>query len=239
MSIAELVVAATVVLIGSLVQGSLGFGLGLVSAPVLALIDPDLVPVTPLLLATVLTFVMAIRDRDAIAARELTWAWIGRLPGTAIGVATVAAVSGSAASVVFGSGILLAVAMTASGRRLPDGPRTLFGAGMVSGAMATAVSVGGPPIALVLIDLPPRRLRATLSAFFAIGALLSLMSLAAIGEVGRESIVATALLGLPMAAGLALAAPVTRRATPGQIAVAALTIAGVSALALLARGVLS
>ncbi len=239
MSGAELAIAATVVLIGALVQGSLGFGLGLVAAPVLALIDGDLVPVTPLLLATVLAVVMALRDRDMIAERELTWAWIGRLPGTAIGVITVAAVSGSAGSIVFGAGILLAVAMTASGKRLPAGRPTLFGAGCMSGLMATTVSVGGPPIALVLIDLPPRRLRATLSAFFAIGAVLSLASLAAIGEVRRDGLVASALLGVPMIVGLALAGPVTRRASPQRLTAAALTIAGVSALALIARGVLS
>ncbi|MEO1065075.1 MAG: sulfite exporter TauE/SafE family protein [Actinomycetota bacterium] len=236
MTPAELAVAATVVLIGSLVQGSLGFGLGLVSAPVLALVDTDLVPVTPLLLATVLSFVVAFRERDAIAGRELTWAWVGRLPGTAIGVLAVASVSGRAATTLFGAGILLAVVMTASGRRLPGGDGTLFGAGVLSGVMATAVSVGGPPIALVLIDLPPRRLRATLSAFFGIGAVLSLAALLAVGAVQGEAVRAAAILAVPMAAGLALAGPVTRRATASQLTAAALTIAGCSALLLLARG---
>lgn len=232
----ELAVAATIVLVGSLVQGSLGFGLGLVSAPVLALIDRDLVPVTPLLLATVLSLVVAFRERDAIAGRELTWAWVGRLPGTAVGVVTVAAVSGRAGTTVFGAGILLAVLMTASGRRLPGGSTTLFGAGVLSGLMATTVSVGGPPIALVLIDLPPRRLRATLSAFFGIGAVLSLAALAAIGEVGSEAVRAAVVLAVPMAVGLALAGPVTRRASSAQLTSAALTIAGASALILLGRG---
>ncbi|MDQ3385935.1 MAG: sulfite exporter TauE/SafE family protein, partial [Actinomycetota bacterium] len=32
------------VLVGALVQGSIGFGLNLIAAPVLALVDPDLVP---------------------------------------------------------------------------------------------------------------------------------------------------------------------------------------------------
>lgn len=235
---AELAIAAAFVLAGSTVQGSLGFGLGLVSAPVLALLDPVLVPVTPLLLATALSLTIAVRERDAIAARELTWAWIGRIPGTALGVVAVASVSGSAASLVFGAGILLAVVMTIGGRRLPGGPGTLFGAGALSGLMATAVSVGGPPIALVLIDLPPRRLRATLSAFFGLGAVVSVGALAVAGEVDGEAVRAAGLLAVPMAAGLALAGPVTRTASASRLTAGALVVAGASALALLARGVL-
>ena len=47
----ELVAALVIVFNGSVIQGTVGFGLGLVAVPVLALIDPGLVPVVPIGLA--------------------------------------------------------------------------------------------------------------------------------------------------------------------------------------------
>ena len=62
MSVFEFVVACVAVFVGSCVQGSLGFGLGLIAAPVLAFVDPDLVPGPVLMLALVLTVAVASRD---------------------------------------------------------------------------------------------------------------------------------------------------------------------------------
>ena len=44
--------AGAVVLVGALVQGAAGFGLGLLAAPVVALLDPTLVPVSLLVVST-------------------------------------------------------------------------------------------------------------------------------------------------------------------------------------------
>lgn len=229
-------IAALVVMVGAVVQGSVGFGLGLVSAPLLALLDQRLVPVTPLLLATVVTVVVASRERHHIAGRALGWAWVGRVPGTLVGLGAVTAFRGDGAALVFGLGLVVAVAMTASGRRVRHTRPTLFGAGMLSGVMATAVSVGGPPIALVLIDLPPRRLRGTLSVFFGVGATASLVLLAAVGEVGRPALVAAVALAPAMALGLVIAGPVTRRVAADQLVSVALTVSAASAVALVVRG---
>ncbi|MEM9035033.1 MAG: sulfite exporter TauE/SafE family protein [Actinomycetota bacterium] len=234
----EWLVASLFVLVGAIVQGSVGFGLGLVSAPVLALIDQRFVPVTPLLLATALTVVVAYREREHIAGRALTWAWIGRVPGTALGLVAVTVFSGDAAAVIFGMGLLAAVLMTGSGRRLDHTRPTLFGAGVLSGVMATAVSVGGPPIALVLIDLPPRRLRGTLSVFFGVGATASLILLALVGQVTRTALVATAALAPAMVVGLIIAAPVTARVPAPRLVSLALTVSAGSAIALVLRGLI-
>src|SRR5690606_31828007 len=44
LSVTELALATVAVLIGACIQGSLGFGLGLVAAPVLVMLDTSLVP---------------------------------------------------------------------------------------------------------------------------------------------------------------------------------------------------
>ena len=48
-----LAIALLVVMLGAAVQGSIGFGLGLLAAPVLGIIDPDFLPVT--VVATVIS----------------------------------------------------------------------------------------------------------------------------------------------------------------------------------------
>jgi hypothetical protein len=54
----KLLAACAAVTIGSTVQGSVGLGLGLVAAPILALIDPMLIPGPILLCGLVLTLLM-------------------------------------------------------------------------------------------------------------------------------------------------------------------------------------
>ena len=54
--------------------------------------------------------------------------------------------------------------------------------------MATLASIGGPPIALLYQRETGPRIRATLSSYFAIGALISLLALAAVDRYGREEI---------------------------------------------------
>ncbi|MEC9302406.1 MAG: sulfite exporter TauE/SafE family protein, partial [Acidobacteriota bacterium] len=73
----EIAIAISAVLVGSVVQGAVGFGLALVSAPVLILIDPRFIP-APLLLASLsLILLTAYRDRQGIDLSGLRWALIG------------------------------------------------------------------------------------------------------------------------------------------------------------------
>ncbi len=236
MELSEAAVVAVAVLVGATVQGSVGFGLALVAAPVLALVDPDLVPATPLLLATGLVAVVAWRERSIIELGDLTWAWIGRVPGTLAGVVVVSVLTGAALELAFGLGVLAAVAMIASGRRVVAGRGALFAAGGVSGLMATSVSIGGPPMALVLLDLEPRRMRATMAAFFLGGSALSLAALAVAGRVHLDALGAAAWLTPAMLIGLAVADPLLARVSPAVLRRAALTVAAVSATVLVVRG---
>jgi hypothetical protein len=70
-----LLLAGVIVLIGSAVQGVLGYGLNLLSGPVLTLMDPALVPV-PVLLVACCTAVMAgVREGGSPATCWACWCW--------------------------------------------------------------------------------------------------------------------------------------------------------------------
>jgi uncharacterized membrane protein YfcA len=90
---AVFVVLAVAVTMGGLVQGAVGLGLGLVAAPVATLVHPALMPGVMLWLAAAYPLLTLAREGRATDWRGLKWAFVGRLPGTMIGVAVVAVVS--------------------------------------------------------------------------------------------------------------------------------------------------
>ena len=78
----ELAVVALVVSIASCLQGAIGFGVALLSAPVIALFDPTLLPGSLLLVVTGLTALGVLRDRAAVDVKDAGWAVAGQVPGT-------------------------------------------------------------------------------------------------------------------------------------------------------------
>ena len=61
-----LTLVGAAVLVGAAIQGSFGFGYALVLVPTLALLYPEAIPVTPLLLLLVMTSYMTIREWGSI-----------------------------------------------------------------------------------------------------------------------------------------------------------------------------
>lgn len=230
----KLVLGATVVGLGAVLQGTVGFGLALFSAPLLALIEPRLVP-GPLIFAGVsLTLLMAVRERSDID-RRAAFALLGRVPGTIAGATTLVLAPAHALGVILGMLVLAAVGMTAVGPPLRPGPRTLLVAGLLSGFMGTTSSIGGPPIAMVYQHESGPRVRATLGAYFTLGATMSLIALAIVGRFGGWELRA-ALALLP---GIFLGFYVSRRTSTwldrGRTRAAVLVVSAAAGLALVVR----
>ena len=74
----ELAGAMAIVLLGGMVQGSIGFGLNLMVVPVLALLIPGSVPGSMILLSMPMTLTMLLREHHAID-------WLGRAAGSPSG----------------------------------------------------------------------------------------------------------------------------------------------------------
>jgi hypothetical protein len=191
----EYAIALGAVAVGALVQGSIGFGLNLLSAPVIAILNPHALPATLVLLALPLSATTALRERHAIDTQPLRWMLLGALPGTVVGLVIVRLVSGDALAVVVGAIALVGVALSVVTPPIRIDARSASVAGLVSQSFGTAASVGGPPVALLYQHHGGPVIRSTLGAFFALTGVLSLAGLAAVGKVaGWQILLALALV---------------------------------------------
>jgi uncharacterized membrane protein YfcA len=231
--------AGLAVALGALVQGSIGFGLALVAAPLVAIIDPRLVPVPMLLLATGHAMLMLRREYRHADWTGVGWALLGRLPGIVLGVLAVALLPPRWFAVVVAVTVLTCVVLSVVRWHPRPTVPALLVAGVVSGAGGTASSIGGPPVALLYQDAQGPRVRATLGAYFAAGSLLSLAGLLVGGQVSGDSLRAAALMVPFMVAGFLLSGPARRLLDRGWTRPAVLALASGGALALLGQAALA
>lgn len=235
MSALDLVLAGAVVFCGAVLQGSIGFGLGLMAAPLLVLVEPRLVPAPLLLASGVLTVLLTHRERHAIITDDLKWSLGGRVLGTLPALAVLTVVPGERLGLAFGALVLLGVGLSASGWHLPPSPRVLLGAGALSGFMATIAAIGGPPMALVYQRESGPRIRATLSAYFVVGVAISLAGLAWVGRFGlAETALAGALIPAILA-GFWVSRHTARRLDRGSLRPAVLIVSAASAAAVIVK----
>lgn len=224
--------------VGAFVQAVVGLGLGLLTAPVVALVAPSLVPALPLWLALLISGSMLAGERSHIDWPAIAWSLPARVPGTVVGAWLVTRFTEVQIGVALAVMVLLAVALSVRRVAVPVNRTTLASAGFVAGVSGTATSIGGPPIALLFQHKPPEVVRASLSVFFFVGVLLSLGGLAVGGSLDRQSLelaVAFApgvLVGLVI--GLAVRDLVPREAFRRGV----LSVCAVSAVVLLVRSIL-
>lgn len=223
---------------GGVVQTFVGFGYALLVVPVLLLVEVDLVPVAPLVVAAPMVMWLAWVDRADLDVRGFARVTAGRVPGTVLGVLLLGTISTAALSEAAGALLIAAAALSAA-----RGPRTTtpafeLGAGVASGFAGTVSAVGGPYVGLAFADREPTVLRATVSAAFAVGILVSLLALALAGEVDSQGV----LVGVALLPATVVGLWVGRRANglvnPSWVRPAVIAFAAASGVFALARGVL-
>jgi uncharacterized membrane protein YfcA len=184
-------------LVGASIQGSIGFGMNLVTVPVLALALPDALPATAVLFGIPISIAMVRHEHHALDRAGLLWIFAGRIPGTIAGAIVVASVSSNTLKIVIGASVLLVVVLSVSAPPIPLTPATQFAGGAVSGTTGTAAGIGGPPIALLYQHHPGPTMRSTLAASFLFGTILSTATLGVAGEVTlADCVLAAALVPL-------------------------------------------
>lgn len=238
LTVVEVAIALVAVFAGATLQGSLGFGLGLLAAPVLVLLDTRLVPGTIIAMGVPLTLMVAFRERHALDLGEVKWAIFGRIPGTLLGSVAVVVLAERWLAVLFGTAVLVAVLLSVVGWQLSPTRRTVTVAGFASGFMGTTTSIGGPPMALVYQRNTGPRLRASLGAFMAFGAAFSLVVLVAVGEFRGAELGLSLLLVPGVFAGFATSRWTNRFLDRGHTRTAVLVFAAASAVSILLRELL-
>lgn len=183
LTVAVVIVAALATLVGAAIQGSIGFGMNLVTVPVLALLVPESLPAAVIVLGIPVSITMLRHELSDLDRAGLGWVILGRVPGTLLGAWIVATVATSTLQVVVGVIILAVVAASGLAPPVPVRPSTQAITGAVSGVTGTAGGIGGPPLALLYQHSTGSTIRATLAASFLIGTALSLGALGASGSV--------------------------------------------------------
>lgn len=231
------ILAAFLVAGAAAVQGTVGFGMALLSAPLLVLLDPLYVPGPIIAAALALTTLIALRDRSAMDVHGMGWALAGRVLGTTLALAVLGALDPGTFGVFFGVLVICAVGISAAGFSLRPTPRITFAAGALSGFMGTASSIGGPPMALVYQRSNGKKLRGTLSGYFAVGAAISLVALAAVHRFGLPEMERSLVLVPAAVAGYLLSCRTAPALDRLSVRPAVLVLSGVAALAVLLRAV--
>ncbi len=231
--------AGLVVAAGGLLQGLIGFGLALVVVPLLALMDPTLLPVPVLMVATAHASMSLAREFGHVDWRGVGWAMAGRLPGTVVGVLIVDSLDPKGFGLVVGGSVLGCVLLSITSWRPLPNPKSLVTAGFASGSFGTATAVGGPMVALLYQNQAGPQVRATLAAFFVLGSGASVVGLLVTGQVAERQLWAGLALVPFLIAGFLLSGPLRKRIDAGGIRTPMLVVAGLSSVVLIVRSLLS
>jgi uncharacterized membrane protein YfcA len=217
------------------VQGVIGFGMALVSVPVLSLVDGTLAPVPQLVVALPLVVLMTWRERGHIDVHGLWWVMAGRFPGAAIGVGLLLIATERTLGVMIALTVLGATAIVASGIRIRRNRAASFIAGTAAGIAGLVASVGGPPLALIYHREEGPVIRASLGVIFIFGLSVTIVARAAAGEFTMAELQVGLLLLPSMLLGLWASRSLTARVEGAPLRAAILMVSAAASIVVLIR----
>lgn len=183
--------AAFSLLVGCWVQTALGFGMAVIAAPIIVLLNPLWVPVVLTIIALVLSIFNTWNQRSDLEPKELVVPFLTRIPGTILGAWLLLQLNVFWLQISVAICVLLAVLISYFGKQFDYTPTRLGVAAFVSGIMGTTTSIGGPPMALVMQHGKSTTVRANLSLYFGYSCTLSLIGYALTGLINQEILLAS------------------------------------------------
>ena len=187
-----------IIFVGATVQGVIGFGLGTISTPIMALLKPDLVPVVVLCLAFIIACSTLHRAWAETDWKMVLYSNIARLPGTFLAVWALAVLSTNSLQLFIGCAVIFTMVLSSLGWTPKVNVANTVIAGVLSGFLGTSTSIGGPPMALLMKTFNPAKARGILAATFVFGSIVSMVTLALGGQVTTYQL-KFALIYLPLA----------------------------------------
>lgn len=177
-----------VLIIGACLQGLIGFGLGLFSAPILFLFAPQLVPAPMILNGLAITLVLLATHRKYINKRAASFSLVGGSVGVFLATAVISMVNLAQYQILFGITIVVAVLLSAAGFIPQVSNLSSSIAGTLSGFMGTLTSAGGAPMGLLYQATDEAAIKANLSLFFVYINALSIVALSIAGLVNQQDL---------------------------------------------------
>ena len=233
-----LLVMAFAVAIAALVQGVIGVGFALIVVPLAAVMRPDLLPGSVLILMVPLNAFVAWRERHHLEWPSLSWITAGRFFGTFAGLWVLLAVTTATLNLIIGVITIVAALITKLSPAFKPTHTAYVGAGFITGVTETATGIGGPPLAIVYQHHPAPQVRATIALCFLLGEIFSIVALIAKGRLGLTQLQEAALLVLPLVLGLLASGPAHRAITAERLRDALLVFAVVSGIVLIVQSAL-
>jgi uncharacterized membrane protein YfcA len=238
---AQTAVIAGVLLLSAALQTSTGFGFALLSAPILAALLGPVEAVTTIVATGVVVDVLVLAAdgrRPQPNGRDVAVLGVWSVPGLLLGALLLRLLPGTVLQLLVAAAVLFAVASRLrSRRRRQTQPTTdrqpwwaAACAGVASGVLSTATTLGGPPTVLYLTSRPrpPRQTRDTLVALSLLRLPLSVASLVIAGTWMNPP--GLLLLWVAVALGYLIGRTVFARMDPARYERAVLTALVVAAL---------
>jgi len=238
-SLLQLFLANLAIMAGACLQGVAGYGIGTLSAPLLFLISPILLPAPLVMNATLLTIFMLVRNRAALEIRQVRFAIGGGVIGMVLAGVTLAMISPKGFELAFGILILAGVILSIAGLNPRLNALNSTIAGGASTYMGTITAVGGPPIALIYQNEKGPLVRANMSAFFLVASFLSLTALIFSGYLGMLELKLFAATFPGVLLGFWLSGRLVHRIPFERLRPLILGVAGVAGAAALIRGLIT
>jgi uncharacterized protein len=161
-----MLLAALAAFAGAAVQSASGLGFALVLSPALFAVMEPAEAVTAVLILGIALCALVLIESHRVATHGLAHILVPAVPGLAVGVLLLSALSKQWLQVGVGVAVIAAAAWQLRHHAPVAIPAVL--AGFLSGVLTTSISVNGPPLALWLEGerVPPPSFRATLAAAF-------------------------------------------------------------------------
>jgi uncharacterized membrane protein YfcA len=233
LSAQELAIGVGVVVIAAALQGSIGFGLAVLSVPILTVVNPVFTPIPTLILSLFVGIGTLLRERSDLDLEGLGWVITGRVPGAVLGAWVLSIATERALGIVIGVIVLLAVAVLSSGLKVRLSRASRLIAGLISGFSGTSAGIGGPPIALLYGRQAGPVVRSTLGAIFTIGITINLVILTLLGVLTATDIGVALMLTPAMAVGFLISGRLRPHVDGDRVRIGILIVSSLAALSLL------
>lgn len=193
----DIALIAAVLVFSAVLQTSTGFGFALLSAPVLAVMVGPVEAVSTIVATGVVVDVLVLAAdgrRPQPRGRDVLSLGLWSVPGLAAGALLLRVLPSTVLQLVVAAAVLFAVGHRLRPRRAPSARGRLperwwsaAPAGLASGVLSTATTLGGPPVVLYLTrrPRPPRETRDTLVVLSLVRLPLSVAALILAGTWAR------------------------------------------------------
>ncbi|MEC7692449.1 MAG: sulfite exporter TauE/SafE family protein [Pseudomonadota bacterium] len=222
-----------ILIVGSCLQSVIGFGLGLLSAPLVYFLMPELVPGPMILNALLLTSLLSVKHRGEIDLRMTGYSIAGGTAGVLIAGSVLTLIDAHEYQLLFGISILIAVALSAIGIMPKVSMFSNLIAAMFSGFMGTTTSAGGAPMGLLYQSKDPETIKANLSIFFVYINFFGISVLWWNGKAGHDDLELFLKCAPALIAGWSLSFFISKKLNEKVIRLLILMIATLSALLLI------